>query len=215
MPGPTELIDDTALDAALDRTYRRYGALRARQQTRRRWIAAGAMAGVLAIAAVGVPMLRAADPQVVPAGPARGGTSVTTTTLDPDAALPVPEGFTLSRVGEAWLLERVLDPPRPIEPGVSVATSSKVVERAGVSRFRPGPVPRSVVVELTCVTTLARVEQVAYTVSGGVVTVDATVDHDPLDPPCGVGQPGPEIALPLEQPLPEGAQVVAGSVRIP
>jgi hypothetical protein len=173
------------------------------------------MAGVLAIAAVGVPMLRAADPQVVPAEPSRGGPSVTTTTLDPDAALPVPEGFTLSRVGEAWLLERVPDPPAPIEPGVSVATSSKVVERAGVSRFRPGPVPRSVVVELTCVTTLARIEQVAYTVAGGVVTVDATVDHDPLDAPCEVGQPGPEIALPLDQPLPEGAQVVAGSVRIP
>lgn len=215
MPGPTDIIDEIDLDAALDRTYRRYGALRARQARRRRAVAGGALAVIVAIAAVGVPMLRPEDSPVTPATTPRGGPSVTTTTLDPDGALPTPEGFTLSRVGEAWILERVPDPPRPIEPGVSVGTSSKVNERAGVSRFRPGPVSRSVVVELTCVTALARIEQVAYTVSGGVVTVDAIVDHDPLDVPCEPDQVGPEVTLPLEQPLPVGAQVVAGSVRIP
>lgn len=213
MPGPTELIEEGALDAALERTYRRYGALRARQRTQRRWIAGGALAGMLTLAAVGVPMLGAEDPPIVPAGSPQGG--VTPTTLDRDAALPTPEGFTLSRVGEAWLLERVPDPPASPEPDVGVGASSIVVERAGVARFRPGPVSRSVVVELTCVTALARVDQVAYTVAGDVVTVDAVVDHDPLDPPCGPGQTGPEISLPLDQPLPEGAQVVAGSVRIP
>ena len=211
-----ELVDSLDLDAALARTYRRYDELRgeAKAKRRRRMIAGGVAFAAAAAIAIAVPLAvtgGAKRQSHVPDVAGQPGSS-TTTTLDPNAELVVPDGFVLSDDGVIRTLIATTPQPHDSSGGVGVEASSTATERARVVTSSRGPVLRSVTVRFNCIRVPEQIKVVRYEVTPDAVVIDGQLAYNPAAGACSEPDAGPVLTLPLAVPLPAGLPVVAGPI---
>ena len=211
MPGPTDLVDDVALDAALARTYARHGVLRRRRATHRTWLAGGVLAVALGAGATAIITAGGSSHEPVKFGSSSTTVVVTTTTLDPEAGIGVPAGFEMSTDGSVTVLQRkITEPGRPdVQSSLDIGTAA-TMDRLGVKAVGPGPVRRSVKVRFACISKGHVLDAVRYELVGNELRITATAsavreDNSPEGPPCQASDVGPSIILPLTDPLPSGS----------
>lgn len=206
------------LDAALDRTYRRYAELRREANIRRRWVAGGAMVLLLAVGAVTFASLVGDEAAVRSPAPASAGPDDRTVTTVAEPETVIPPGYSLS-VQPDGLRVVSRDGTVPVDPPdsggpVSVAVSStnlRIGELIEASLVRGGTVLRA---RFDCVSAADVIEEIRYVVRDGQVVLDAAISGDP-GTVCPEGRLGPALSLPLDPPVAAGTEIVTGSLHTP